>query len=92
MALRVEFTATGWEDYGHWVDADPKMVERIHELIKDIGRDPFKGLGKPEALRHDLAGFWSRRISGEHRLVYAVTGDRKERKVTVLMCRYHYDW
>ncbi len=91
MVLRVEFTSTGWEDYCHWVDADPKMVARIHELITDIGRDPFKGIGKPEALRHDLAGFWSWRINGEHRLVYAITGDRKVRKVTVLMCRYHYD-
>lgn len=91
MALRVEFTPTGWEDYCHWVEVDAQMVVRIHELIKDIGGDPFKGLGKPEPLRHDLAGFWSRRITGEHRLVYAVAGDRKERKVVVLMCRYHYD-
>lgn len=91
MALRVEFTPTGWEDYCHWVDNDRRMEERIHELVKDIGRDPFKGLGKPEPLRHELAGFWSRRIDGEHRLVYAVEGDRKNRKVVVLMCRYHYD-
>jgi toxin YoeB len=56
-----------------------------------MGRDPFKGLGKPEPLRHDLAGFWSRRITGEHRLVYAISGDKNERKVTVVMCRYHYD-
>ena len=53
------------------------MVVRIHELIKDIGREPFKGLGRSEPLRHDLAGFWSRRITGEHRLVYAVGGERK---------------
>jgi len=91
MALHVERTPTGWEDYCHWVEADPDMVVRIHELIKDIGRDPSKGLGEPEPLRHDLAGFWSRRITGEHRLVYAVGGEKKERKVTVLMCRYHYD-
>jgi len=67
MVLRVELTPIGWEDYCHWVEADPDIVVRIHELIKDIGRDPFKGLGKPEPLRHDLAGFWSRRITGEHR-------------------------
>lgn len=91
MALRVEFTPTGWEDYCYWVGNDREKVERIHELVKDIGRDPFKGLGKPEPLRHELAGFWSRRIDGEHRLVYAVEGDRKNRKVIVLMCRYHYD-
>ncbi|HQW87585.1 MAG TPA: Txe/YoeB family addiction module toxin [Flavobacteriales bacterium] len=91
MALRVEFTPTGWEDYCHWKESDPGVVERIHELIKDIGRDPFKGLGKPEPLRHDLAGYWSRRITGEHRLVHAMTGDKGGRKVTILMCRYHYD-
>jgi toxin YoeB len=91
MALRVEFTPTGWEDYCYWVKHYVQLVERIHELITDIGRDPFKGLGKPEPLRHDLAGFWSRRITGEHRLVYAITSDKKDRKVTILMCRYHYD-
>ncbi len=91
MALRVEFTPTGWEDYSYWTAADPEVVKRIHELIKDIGRDPFKGIGKPEALRHELAGCWSRRINGEHRLVYTITGDKKDRKVIVLMCRYHYD-
>jgi toxin YoeB len=91
MALRVEFTTTGWDDYCHWVEHDRRMVERVHELIKDIGRDPFKGLGKPEPLRHELAGFWSRRMDGEHRLVYAMEGNRQARKVVVLMCRYHYD-
>ena len=91
MAIRVEFTPTAWEDYTYWVEHDPAMVARIHALIKDIGRDPFKGLGKPEALRHDLAGFWSRRIDSEHRLVYVVGGDKRDRKVTLLMCRYHYD-
>ncbi len=91
MAVRVEFTPTGWEDYCYWAMTDPDIVKRIHELIKDIGRDPFKGIGKPEALRYDLAGFWSRQINGEHRLVYAISGEKKERKVTVLMCRYHYD-
>ncbi len=91
MALRVEFTPTGWEDYCYWTTTDPDIVKRIHELIKDIGRDPFKGIGKPEPLRHELAGCWSRRINGEHRLVYAISGDRKNWKVTVLMCRYHYD-
>lgn len=70
---------TGWVDYCYWTTTDPDLVKRIHELIKDIGRDPFKGIGKPEALRHELAGCWSRRI------------DRKNWKVTVLMCCYHYD-
>lgn len=89
MAIRVEVTPTGWEDYCHWVEHDTAVVERIHELIKGIGREPFKGIGKPEPLRHDLAGFWSRRIDGANRLVYAVSGGRDE--ITVIMCRYHYD-
>lgn len=89
--MRVEFTANGWEDYCYWSDHDAEKAERIRELIRDIKRDPFKGLGKPEPLKHELAGYWSRRIDGEHRLVYRVQGTGKERWLTVLMCRYHYD-
>jgi len=89
--MRVEFTTHGWEDFCFWLDTDAAKAERIRELFKDIRRDPFKGLGKPEALRHDLAGCWSRRIDNEHRLVYVVSGAPTERKLTVLMCRYHYD-
>lgn len=89
--MRVEFTAIGWEDYCYWSDTDPKLASRIRELIKDIKRDPFSGLGKPEPLRHELAGFWSRRIDSEHRLVYSVSGPARERKLTIIMCRHHYD-
>ena len=63
-----------WQDYLHWQNEDEKILKAINELIKDIERDPFKGLGKPEPLKHALAGWWSRRISGEHRLVYRVSG------------------
>lgn len=89
--MRVEFTPNGWADFCYWLDADKGKADRIRELITDIRRDPFKGLGKPEALRHQFAGFWSRRIDAEHRLVYAVSGGKDDRRVTVLSCRYHYD-
>lgn len=89
--MRLGFTAHGWEDFCYWLDADLEQAERIRALIADIRRDPFKGLGKPEPLRHQLAGTWSRRIDGEHRLVYAVSGGRADRKVVILSCRYHYE-
>lgn len=87
----IEFTANGWADYCYWSDADPELASRIRDLIADIRRDPFKGLGKPEPLRHQLAGYWSRRVNSEHRLIYSVSGGRKDRRITIIACRYHYD-
>ncbi len=75
-----------WEDYQWWFQNDPKSIKKINELIKECLRNPFKGKGKPEALKADLSGYWSRRISGEHRLVYAVTDEY----VHILQCRFHY--
>jgi toxin YoeB len=69
---------------------DEKIPASINELIKNIKRDPFKGLGKPEPLKHALQGWWSRRISGEHRLVYRVSGKGGERLIEIVQCRYHY--
>lgn len=89
--MRIELTAHGWADFCHWLDMDAALAGRIRELIADIRRDPFKGLGKPEPLRHHLAGYWSRRINAEHRLVYAVSGAKPDQRVTVLSCRFHYD-
>jgi toxin YoeB len=66
--VRLLWTEEAWEDYLHWQKNDPKVVQRINDLIKDITRDPFKGLGKPEPLKHALSGWWSRRITGEHRI------------------------
>ncbi len=86
----IEFTANGWSDFCYWCDADADISSRIRDLITDIRRDPFKGLGKPEALRHQLSGYWSRRINSEHRLIYKVSGERKELRITVIACRYHY--
>lgn len=80
-----------WDDYAHWQATEPEMAAKINELVKDIRRRPFTGLGKPEPLRGDLAGWWSRRISGEHRLVYRVAGKRgTDQRVEIAQCRYHY--
>lgn len=84
--MRIVFADRGWEDFTYWVENDRKMATRIVRLIKDIERKPFEGLGKPEPLRHDLTGFWSRRITEEHRLVYAVDKER----VLIAQARYHY--
>jgi len=84
--VRLVFTPHGWVDYQHWVQADRATLTRLIRLLDDVLREPFTGLGKPEQLRHALAGTWSRRISEEHRLVYLVDGD----DVVVLQARYHY--
>lgn len=84
--MRVVFTPSGWEDYTYWLGADGTTLERINRLIDDIVRDPCAGIGKPEQLRHALAGAWSRRIDDEHRIVYIVDGD----DVVILQARYHY--
>jgi toxin YoeB len=75
-----------WEDYLYWQEHDKKMIQKINELIKDCLRSPFKGIGKPEPLKGDLAGFWSRRITDEHRLVYVVNQNRPH----IIQCRFHY--
>lgn len=80
------FEAQGWEDYLYWQQTDHKTLKRINQLIKDIQRNPFEGLGKPEPLKHNLSGCWSRRITAEHRIVYQAESDG----VIILQCRYHY--
>jgi toxin YoeB len=84
--VRLVFTPHGWEDYQHWVHSDRATVNRVNRLMDDVLRDPSTGIGKPERLRHVLAGSWSRRISEEHRLVYLVDGE----DVVILQGRYHY--
>lgn len=84
--MRLIFAEQAWEDYRHWQATDPKLTRRIHELIKDATRQPFEGIGKPEPLRHALAGFWSRRINGEHRMVYKVSGG----DLLIAQLRHHY--
>jgi toxin YoeB len=87
--MKLVWTEDAWEDYLHW-QADPKILTSINDLIKDIKRDPFRGLGKPEPLKHALQGWWSRRITGEHRLVYRVSRKDDTQSVEIAQCRYHY--
>lgn len=84
--MNICFHASAFEDYIFFQKNDQKTVERINKLLKDIIRETFSGIGKPEALKHNLSGFWSRRISNEHRLVYTI----KDNSIYVLQCRYHY--
>ncbi len=89
--MNVHFSDDGWDDYLHWTSTDPDRHRRLNELIEDVRRHPFMGLGKPEALKGDLSGWWSRRISGEHRLVYRVQGRKGEdQRIEIIQCRYHY--
>ena len=84
--MRLVFTPLGWEDYLYWQTNDKPTLKRLNRLLEDTVRNPFEGIGKPELLRHVLAGCWSRRIDEEHRLVYLVDGD----DVVVLQARFHY--
>ena len=84
--MNVSFTEIAWEDYTYWQNADRKFAKKINELSKDIKRTPFDGIGKPEGLKYDLAGKWSRRINDEHRLIYQVEGNN----LIIYACRYHY--
>lgn len=83
----IQWDFDAWEDYLYWQKQDKKMLKRINQLLKDISRSPFDGIGKPELLKENLAGFWSRRIDEEHRLVYSV----EENTVLIFSCRGHYD-
>ena len=80
------WTREAWSDYLYWQNQDRKTLKRINKLIQDTQRSPFEGIGKPEALKENLASFWSRRIDDTNRLVYAVDGHR----LTIISCRYHY--
>ena len=84
---RLLCTAAAWDDYVYWQGQDRKTLKRINALIQDSMRDPFLGIGKPEPLRENLSGFWSRRIDDTHRLVYSVEGDA----LAIIACRYHYE-
>ncbi len=89
--MNIEFTPAAWEDLNYWIQFDKTKVEKINELIRSIKQNPFKGIGSPEPLRHELKGFWSRRIDYEHRLVYRVIGaQEKDHKIQIIQCRYHY--
>ena len=87
--MNLQFTASGWEDYRHWQSHDRAIVDRIDALLSDTMRDPFRGIGKPEPLRGELSGWWSRRITAEHRLVYRCKGAAGEQRIEVAQCREH---
>ena len=88
--MATAFTNHGWSDYVYWQEYDPETLLRINDLIKEIKRDPFRGLGKPVPLKGNLAGYWSRRITDEHRLVYRVQGTRPDQVLTIIQARFHY--
>jgi toxin YoeB len=88
--MKLAWASEAWTDYERWRSVDPKVHDRINALIEDIAKSPFKGIGKPEPLKYDLSGWWSRRITGEHRLVYRVKGKGKDRRLEILSCRYHH--
>ena len=84
--MTVEFTASAYKDYCHWKRTDKKKIEKIHALCRAIAEEPYEGLGKPEPLKYDLQGCWSRRIDRTHRLVYCI----HKKNIVILACRYHY--
>ena len=84
--MNITFTDDSWQEYLFWQQADKKILKKINTLIKDIKRDPYEGIGKPEPLKYELSGCWSRRITDEHRLVYEVS----LYSILVISCRYHY--
>lgn len=88
--MRLVFSDLAWEQYQGWIAADPKVLARLNELIGECRRTPFTGRGKPEPLKGDLAGWWSRRLTGEDRLVYRVTGKAPDRQLEIAQCRFHY--
>jgi len=84
--MKLIWSEKSWEDYLYWQKMDNKILKKINTLIKEIKRTPFEGIGKPEPLKHELAGCWSRRITTEHRLVYEVS----DKSIFIISCRYHY--
>ncbi|PSJ62550.1 Txe/YoeB family addiction module toxin [Kumtagia ephedrae] len=88
--MKLLWTRQGWDDYLYWQGVDAKMVSRINELIRDMRRSLFQGIGKPEPLRNELSGWWARRITQEHRIVYRVTGSGEAQAIEVTGCPFRY--
>lgn len=89
--MRILFATQAWEDYQYWQVNDPKLLRRLNQLIEECRRSPFKGTGKPEPLRGDLKGWWSRRLTQEHRLVYRIAGEGDAQRIEIAQCRFHYN-
>lgn len=88
--MKLVFADQAWEDYLHWQATDPDTLARVNDLIKECRRDPFRGTGKPEPLKGNLQGWWSRRINAADRLVYRVSGKGADQALEIAQCRYHY--
>ena len=88
--MKLIFGPKGWADYLFWQENDRALLGRVNELIKDVRRTPFSGIGKPEPLLGDMKGWWSRRITGEHRLIYRITGKDPNKHLEIAQCRFHY--
>lgn len=88
--MKIQFSQDGWEDLQHWIATDHKTLQKILNLLKECQRTPFSGTGKPEPLRNELKGWWSRRITQEHRLVYRVSGAAENQTLEIAACRNHY--
>jgi len=88
--VKIVFLPTAWEQYREWAADDPKALKRLNALIEEARRTPFAGTGKPEPLRDNLAGWWSRRIDREHRIVYRVAGKGEDQVLEIMQCRFHY--
>jgi toxin YoeB len=88
--VKLVFADRAWEDYLHWQAADPNVLERLNALIRECTRTPFQGMGKPEPLRGDYKGWWSRRLTLEDRLVYRVSGSGETQQLEIAQCRFHY--
>lgn len=88
--MKIVFSDKAWEDYLYWIDADPKTLKRLNGLIEQCRRTAFKGTGKPEPLKGELQGWWSRRLTQEHRLVYRVAGKGGGQPLEIAQCRFHY--
>lgn len=88
--MRLVWSEDAWADYLHWQRNDPDVLDKLNALIRDAKRSPFKGIGKPEPLKGALRGWWSRRITGEHRFVYRVSGSGDAQALEVAQCRFHY--
>ena len=86
--MKLTFSSKAWANYLYWQKTDQSMITRINRLIKNIQREPYTGIGKPEPLKHGLSGYWSRRINDEHRIVYKVEGDQ----IFIAQLRYHYEY
>ena len=88
--MRIIFSGSAWAEYECWQRIDRDMVDKINLILRDLKRSPFRGLGKPEPLRNEIAGWWARRINREHRLVYRVFGRGTDQAVEIAACRFHY--